>query len=238
MNTMSDPFDAVLKELEASGHRLASFSGFFVEVLPVTGAAVSTVGDVLGSETLSATDDVAARLDELQFDLGEGPCWEAMRTVAAVLEPEFRSRGIARWPAFASAVEDDSAVASMFAFPLTVGELKMGAVDLYSSEPVTLSPRECTRATAMAEVISRHVLRDALAGFADRDAQAGTYSRRTVHQATGIVLAQLDLSPEDALLILQARAFSTGQRVMEIAQAVVDGNLRFARTAKGIEARQ
>lgn len=236
MSTMADSFDAALTELEHSGHRMASFGGFFVDVLPVTGAAVSTVGEVLGSETISATDDIAARLDELQFDLGEGPCWEAMRTVTAVIEPDFRRRGTARWPAFATAVEND-VVASMFAFPLAVGELKMGAVDLYSAKPITLSPRECTQASAMAEVISRHVLREALSGFADQDAQAGTYSRRTVHQATGIVLAQLDIDPDDALLVLQARAFSTGQRVMEVAQAVVDGNLRFLRTTTGIEAR-
>jgi hypothetical protein len=234
---MADSFDAALNELERSGQKLASFGGFFVDLFPVTGAAVSTVGDVLGSETISATDDIAARLDELQFDLGEGPCWEAMRTAAAVVEPEFRLRGASRWPAFASAVEEDVVVASMFAFPLAVGELKMGAVDLYSSEPITLSPRECTQATAMAEVISRHVLRDALSGLADQEMQAGTYSRRTVHQATGIVLAQVDVDPDDALLILQARAFSTGHRVMEVAQAVVDGTLRFSRTERGIEAR-
>lgn len=233
---MSESFDDVLSGLERSGRQLATLSGFFVDRFPVTGAAVSTVGDVLGSETISATDDGAARLDELQFDPGEGPCWEALRTSDAVLEPDFRRRGVSRWPAFASAVEDDMEVASMFAFPLTVGEIRMGAVDLYSVEPVTLSPQECTQARAMAHVVSRHVLRDALSGFADNDARTGTYSRRTVHQATGIVLAQLDIGPDDALLMLQARAFSTGQRVMEVAQAVIDGTLRFSRTSSGIEA--
>jgi len=233
---MSDSFDDALSDLERSGGHLASLSGFFIERFPVTGAAVSTVGDVLGSETISATDAAAARLDELQFDLGEGPCWEAMRTAVAVLEPDFRLRGVSRWPAFASAVENDMEVASIFAFPLSVGELKMGAVDLYSAAPVSLTPTECTQARAMAQVVSRHVLRGALAGLGDDDAQAGTYSRRTVHQATGIVLAQLDIDPDDALLMLQARAFSTGQRVMEVAQAVVDGTLRFSRTPGGIEA--
>ncbi|MBC6494846.1 MULTISPECIES: GAF and ANTAR domain-containing protein [Microbacterium] len=233
---MSESFDDALSDLERSGRQLDALSVFFVDRFPVTGAAVSTVGDVLGSETISASDDVAARLDELQFDLGEGPCWEAMRTSAAVLEPDFRHRGVSRWPAFASAVEDDAEVASMFAFPLSVGEIKMGAVDLYSTAPVALTPSECTQARAMADVVSRHVLRDALSDFADNDAQTGIYSRRTVHQATGIVLAQLDIGPDDALLMLQARAFSTGQRVMEVAQAVVDGSLRFSRTSGGIEA--
>lgn len=233
---MSDSFDAALSELRLSGDRLESVSTFFVDLLPVTGAAVSTVGEVLGSETLSATDDVAVRLDELQFDLGDGPCWEAMRTVAAVLEPDFRGRAVQRWPMFGAAVDSDT-VASMFAFPLSVGDVKMGAVDLYSSERVTLTAAECTQATRMAEVIGRHILRDALSEFADDEERVGSFSRRTVHQATGIVLAQLDLSPDDALLMIQARAYGTGRRMMEVAQAVVDGTLHFSRTAHGIEAR-
>lgn len=233
---MSDSFESALTELQLSGDRLTDLSGFFVELFPITGAAVSTVGEVLGSETISASDDVAARLDELQFDLGEGPCWEAMRTVAAVLEPDFRRAGVKRWPAFASSVDDDD-VASMFAFPLVVGELKMGAVDLYSAEPVRLSPRECTQAIAMAQVVSRHVLRDALSDFDERETEAGAFSRRTIHHATGIVLAQLDIDPDDALLMIQARAFSTGQRMMEVAQAVVDGTLHFTRETGTIEVR-
>jgi hypothetical protein len=36
--------------------------------------------------------------------------------------------------------------------------------------------------------------------------------------------------------MIQARAFSTGQRMMEVAQAIVDGTFRFSRTAQGIEA--
>ena len=53
------------------------------QVFPVTGSAVSTVGGFLGSETVAASDEYAARLDELQFDLGEGPCWDAVRSGAA-----------------------------------------------------------------------------------------------------------------------------------------------------------
>jgi hypothetical protein len=53
----------------------------FLEMFPVSGAAVSTVGDLLGSETISASDALAFRMDELQFDPGEGPCWDAMNFV-------------------------------------------------------------------------------------------------------------------------------------------------------------
>lgn len=232
---MSDSFRAALDGLEQSAHEPTTYSDYFVDVLPVTGAAVSTIGAVLGSETISASDHVAARLDELQFDLGDGPCWDAMRSMSAVLEPRFRSRGRERWPAFAAAVDQD-AVASMFAFPLSVGELKMGAVDLYCATPTVLSPLDCSRASALAGVIGRHVLREALADAPDGSESETRFSRRTIHQATGIVLAQLDVSPDDALLMIQARAFASGQRLMEVAEAVVAGNVRFTHSGGGIEA--
>ena len=233
---MSDAFTATLNELERSADRPERFSASFLDVFPITGVSVSTVGEVLGSETISATDELAARLDELQFDLGEGPCWEALRTASAVTEPDFTRRGAVRWPSFASAV-DRGAVASIFAFPLSVGELQLGAIDLYSRSPVTLSPQQCTQATAMADVIGRHVLREALSTSPEPDAENSPYSRRTVHQATGVVLAQLDVDAEDALLMIQARAFATGQSMMDVATAVVSGSLSFTRSDSGIEAR-
>ncbi len=233
---MSRSFSTTLAELEQSADRPERFSACFLDVLPVTGASVSTIGDTLGSETVSATDDVAARLDELQFDLSEGPCWDAMRTAAPVSEPDFARQGPKRWPAFGAAV-GPGGVASIFAFPLTVGDLHFGAVDLYSRSPLELSERQCEQASTMADVIGRHVLSDALSTVADPAAEHRPYSRRVVHQATGIVLAQLDVDPNDALLMIQARAYSTGESMMAVSREITEGRLRFVRTSGGIEAR-
>jgi hypothetical protein len=55
----------------------AAMTRALVDFLPVDGASVSSLGDFLGTETLGASDEVVAKIDELQFDLGEGPCWDA-----------------------------------------------------------------------------------------------------------------------------------------------------------------
>ena len=135
---MSESFDEAMDTLERESDQPERYCEAFLSVFPVGGAAVSTIGQVLGSETLAASDPRAARLDELQFDLGEGPCWDAMRSAYPVLVPTLRSTGPARWPAFTESVVRDG-VSSVFAFPLTVGPLRFGAVDLYSAEPVSLS---------------------------------------------------------------------------------------------------
>ena len=231
---MSDDFTAALDALEHSAHPAERFSEPFVTFLPVTGAAVSTLGEVLGSETLSASDAHAARLDELQFDLGEGPCWDALRTAKPVLEPSLQTAGSTRWPAFAAAVRDEP-VSSIFAFPLMVGPIKLGSVDLYSRDPVELDASESGRASALAAVVGRHVLRGALSTSASVQADVNPRSRRTIHQATGVVLAQLAIGPDDALLMIQGHAFAANLSMMDVAEEIVEGRLAFRKRDGRIE---
>jgi len=232
---MPDSLDAALDALERSAEHPSTLSVPFVEMFPITGAAVSTVGSLIGSETVSASDAVAAELDELQFDLGEGPCWDAMNSGQPVLEPTIRSNPRTRWPAFTPAL-DGTPVNSLFAFPLRLGTLRIGAVDLYSVHPVELDATQTRQASTMAQAVSRHVLRRALDEIGgDYDDTGNAYSRRLIHQATGVVLAQLRLPPEDARLVPQGHAFATNRSMMEVAQDVLDRKLNFAQGASGIE---
>ncbi|WP_254773844.1 GAF and ANTAR domain-containing protein [Microbacterium sp. cf046] len=221
--------------LENAPDQPERYCGAFLSVLPVAGAAVSTIGHVLGSETIAASDSQAARIDEIQFDLGEGPCWDAMRSATPVLEPAVGTAGRERWPAFAQSIVPDG-VNSVFAFPLAIGPLRFGAVDLYSRIPVSLSDTQAHQAEAMAEIVSRHVLRRALASIGDdANEPVSAFSRRLIHQATGVVLAQVDISADDARLMIQGQAFAAGRPMMEVAQDIIDGRLRFIRAAGRIE---
>jgi len=197
----------------------------FVSLLPVDGAAVSTLGKLLGSETISATSPLAARIDEMQFDLGEGPCWDAMRSFSPVIEPDLGDRWD-RWPAFIDAIRSGG-VTSIFAFPLHVGPLQIGAVDLFTQRRLELSADDTDRAARLAEKVSREVLRTALISATSADGLERPFSRRLVHQATGMVVSQLEVSAEDAELIIKGHAFAQGKSMMEIAQQVIDRNLNF-----------
>jgi hypothetical protein len=204
-------------------------------MFPVSGAAVSTVGPLLGSETISASDALAVRVDELQFDLGEGPCWDAMNLSRPILEPDLRNPQSTTWPAFLPAILEEK-VTALFAFPLSVGSLRIGAVDLYSIPPVSLNSTQSKQASAMADVVSKHVLRRALQLVGGEYEDLGNaFSRRLIHQATGMVLAQLSVSAEDARLIIQGHAFAQGRSMMEVAQEIVDRQLGFSRGESGIE---
>jgi len=231
---MSD-FPTAVAALEGAGDSPASFVEPFLELLPITGAAISTLGELLGSETIAASDERAARLDELQFDLSEGPCWDALRTARPVLETDLLGHGRDLWPAFSAASAGEN-VRSIFAYPLIVGSLRVGAIEMYSLAPATLNISQSRQAGIMAEIVGRHVLRRALAEIgSDYDDTGNAYSRRLIHQATGMVLAQLDVSADDARLIIQGHAFASDSSMMDVAREILDGNLSFSRQAQGFE---
>jgi hypothetical protein len=205
----------------------------FLRTVPVTGASVSVLSGPVGQSTVCSSNETAARLDELQFDLGEGPCWLAMSRREPVLAPVL-AESTSTWPMFTEAVLSDRRgqhVAGMFAFPLVVGTLEIGAVDLYTTQNLTLSRSQIAEVSALADVAAWEVLRRVL-GEQETDLTSGEStarsSRREVHQATGMVLAQLGVSAEDAALLLRAHAFATGRSVREVATDVVERRLDFS----------
>ena len=229
-----DRFGVVLARLRDDELPRLELARPFVDVLPVTGTSVSTIGDLLGTETVAASAAQSARLDELQFDLGEGPCWDALRLERPVLEPDMRSPR-ADWPSFSEAIKDD--IGALFAFPMLIGPLKIGAVDMYTTEPGILTRVHVRQATALADQVARILLHQAVSALANEteEAEVTPFSRRIIHQATGMVLAQLGLTAEDARLVIQSHAFATGRTMMAVSQDLLDGRLDFSRRDGRIE---
>jgi hypothetical protein len=202
----------------------------FLAALPVTGVAISTLGDPFGSETVCASDAAAARLDEIQLDLGEGPCWQALRSGVPVLEPNLQTTTADQWPIALSQMRDTQ-LGSVFAFPMHVGTLNVGAVDLYSQAPVPLPATAVRDAVALVHVVARRVLHRALIRVSraggDDQRDDGRYSRREVHQASGMLAAQTGASAADALLLLRAYAHSAGRTVRDLSADVIARNVDF-----------
>ena len=207
-------------------HNAPGLCTAFISALPVEHAAISTLGDPFEIETVCSRDVLAARLDELQLDFGEGPCWQAHATRSAVLLPDLRAPLTAAWPVVQAAIASHE-IRAAYAFPMIVGTLGVGAVDLYASSPDALSSIDVATASTMADAAALHVLRHAMA---DRDDpfRDDPSSRRIVHQATGMVIAQLRVPASDALLVIRAHAFASGQSVRDVAAEVVERRLNFS----------
>ncbi len=195
----------------------------FVDELPVLGASISVFDSKGRQTTICASDDTAAQIDELQFDLGEGPRFEALHSGHPVL-------GAAgdRWPIFAAAL-DRLGVGAVFSFPMFLGAVTVGVIDLYSRSAAELGSHDVKTAARLTRQVTRRAVDVALRSAVDDtpDAPVAPAMRREVHQATGIVLVQLDLTATEAFLRLRAHAFATGRAVQAVARDVVSGTLDF-----------
>ena len=224
-------FDEAVRALSSPGDLRADLCSPFLSVLPVTGVSISVLGGLAGPGTICASDRRASRLDELQFDLGEGPCWQALASRRPVLTEDIRHKTACdAWPALVGALGDER-IMGVFAFPLAVGSLGVGAVDLYTEHPARLDEGEVADATALAGFAVWHVLHRMLDDHRSQEdsrAEEPVSSRREFHQATGMVLAQRGVQASDAALLIRAHAFSTGRTVLEVSRDIVDRRLVFS----------
>ena len=201
-----------------------------VQLLGVTGAGMSLVSDVGHRGVICATDDLSERIEELQITLGEGPCVDTFRTGAPVLVPDLQDLhdlAVWRWPTF-MATAAEAGVKAVFAFPLSIGAIRLGALDMYRTEAGALSDDELSAALLGAEVAAVSLLALDEVDGTGPGGELGLGHQAQVHQATGMVMVQLGLTIEQAFLRLRARAFVAGRPLGDVATDVVDGRVRFS----------
>ena len=202
-----------------------------VDTLGMTGAGISLVTAIGNRGAVCSTDDVAARIEELQFELGEGPCVDAVSSGAPVLVPDLFEPGgveVGRWPAFMDGAEK-AGIRAVFAFPLQIGAISVGALDLYRREPGETTADELAAMLLAADAAAIALLAldtDADAMFSDSASNASYHLE--VHQATGMVKEQAGVSIHQALLLLRARAFSSGRPITEICTDVIERRISFS----------
>jgi hypothetical protein len=193
-------------------------------LLGVEGAAITMENTTMQRITLCASDDVAARLEDLQEVYGVGPSHEAFDTGKAVittLDPD----GARRWPEFVTAAFDAVGVVIVHAMPMRPTRDVIGVLSLYS-RPNPARIDEIDGAQFLADTVGAALLSEPPHSAQLND--TGPWAARAaIHQATGMVVAQLQLSASDALAMLRAHAFAHDTTLADIADQVVSRRLDF-----------
>jgi hypothetical protein len=200
------------------------------QVAGVTGAGVMLMSGDVPRGSVCTSDAVGASLEHLQDALGEGPGVDAFTTDRPVAEADLAFPRVPRWPAFSGPAVAAGARA-VFGFPLQVGAVRLGALNLHRDRPGPLSDEEHADALVMAQLAAETVLvmqAQAPSGQLPVQLEASADFQYVVHQAAGMVAAQLDTTVGRALLRLRAHAFGNEQPLVEVAKAVVDRSLRFS----------
>jgi hypothetical protein len=199
-----------------------------VQVLPgVDAAALVLRGDARAQEMVSASGEWAVLLEELQYTLGEGPAVEAYRGGGPVLARDLSAEQ-GRWPGFADAAAE-TGLAAMFAFPLQIGGIRLGTLDLYRRRPGGLSSEAVTDAAVLADLAMFALLENELVD--DEDKLRMEVSYQDVHLATGVLAAKLRIGLEDAFVRLRAHAFAERRSLLEVSRDVLHQRISLDRLA-------
>jgi hypothetical protein len=199
-------------------------------VTEMTGAGIMLMADDGPHGSICTTDAVSELIEELQFTLGEGPCVDAHREQRPVVEPDLANPDVSRWASFTPPVLA-SGVRAVFGFPVTVGDVRVGALNLYRDRPGPLTDDQQADAMVVARIAARAIVEmqaTAEPGVLGAELEVGTNFQFVVHQAAGMVAVQLGVGVAEATLRLRAHAFSTDRLVADVARDVVARRLRFA----------
>lgn len=178
--------------------------------------------------SLCSTDAVSQLIEDLQYTLGEGPCIDAYQLDQVVTEPDLAQPETRRWVAF-TAPALEAGVRAVFGFPLRVGTVRLGAMNLYRDKPSPLTDDQHADALVLADVAARWVLETQAGAPPDTVAaelETGADFHFVVHNAAGMISVQQGISVAEALVRLRAHAFGADRPLADVAQDVVARRLR------------
>lgn len=199
------------------------------EATDTTGAGIMLMSGDTPRGSVCTTDEVSALIEQLQYDLGEGPCVDAYTLDRPVLEPDLAEPATPRWLAFRRPALAAGARA-VFGFPLQVGGVRLGALNLYRDRPGGLGVDQHADALVMADVAAQAVLllqAKASPGELAAELEVNADFQLVVHQAAGMAAAQLGVTVGQALVRLRAHAFGNDRPLVAVARDVVARTLRF-----------
>lgn len=126
-------------------------------LLGISGAGMCVIGGTSHQIIVHGTDALVESLEDLQVELGEGPCIESVRTGVPILVPDL---GVELAPNWREYVDRATAlgVRALFTFPLISGDIRVGALDLYRMSPGPLGAHRTADALMLADIATRSML--------------------------------------------------------------------------------
>lgn len=196
------------------------------EILPVTGAGVMLEDNEGLLRFVAASDERIRDIEALQIELGEGPCVRAYVSGEQVVVPDLEQSPL--FPRFGvKALE--RGLRAVYSFPMRVADERVGALNLYRSEPGEFDEHDTEAAQVLADAATVAILNGRALEESQRLAtqlQQALDSRVIIEQAKGKLGEQLGVDVDAAFRELRAYARGRGLRLRDVARAVVEGELR------------
>jgi GAF domain-containing protein len=171
--------------------------------------------------TVASSDARVLDLDEMQYDLGDGPCLTAIRELVTVHVPDLSEEH--RWPAYTPTAWGKG-IRSTLSVPLILeGEANAG-LNLYSTRTHGFSGQDIEAAEAYAGQASKALrlsVRIAHLSETKTNLSAAMESRTMIDLAAGAIMAQNRCSQETAMKIMKIASSTRNVKLRDVAASIV-----------------
>ena len=186
-----------------------------IEIIEGCDLAGMSIVNPRGIDTPAGSGDALKRLDSLQFELREGPCFDALHTHEIVLGRDLATD--ARWPSWGPHVAKEIGVGSIVSYRLFTADDTLGAMNLYSLRTDAFDTEDIDNGGALAAHVA----------VALAEAQNVTHLetainvRTLIGRAEGILMERFDLSPTQAFAVLRRVSQDRNIKLNRVAEELV-----------------
>ena len=167
-------------------------------------------------DTPASSDDVPRKVDSIQYEVGEGPCLDAIRD-HEVFETGDLGRED-RWPHFASRAQRETGITSMLCFRLFVEGDTLGALNLYSKAANAFGEESRT----VGLVFAAHAAVALSSAIHDEQMEEALQSRDLIGQAKGILMAREGITADQAFDMLRRASQRLNVKLRDVAGGIVE----------------
>ncbi|KQY59810.1 hypothetical protein ASD11_09795 [Aeromicrobium sp. Root495] len=167
-------------------------------------------------ETAAATSGPVARAHDLQVELDEGPCLDALEnrdTIYQIEDLTFDDR----WPRWGAAVLE-LGYRSVVSVPLATAARRYGSLNVYASRPHAFDEDD----VAVASILARHA---SLALASNRDLEGlrkAADARKVIGIAMGIVMERYEVDSDRAFEVLRRYSQDHNVKLRDVARQVAE----------------
>ncbi|MBT2568194.1 GAF and ANTAR domain-containing protein [Arthrobacter sp. ISL-85] len=182
------------------------------------GASILNPGGRL--ESIGATGPMVLRADQLQYQLGQGPCLSAWAEQSAIIIQDTEQE--TRWPQWTTAVEDFP-LRSVLSAPLTTEGRRIGALKVYSrnrmafnDHSVFLIERLATPAAIMLNMAWAREARKRLVA----ELMEAMATRDMISRAEGVLIERMNITSREAFNIMLSASRAEGKPLRVVAREI------------------
>jgi AmiR/NasT family two-component response regulator len=182
-----------------------------VETCDHAGITISEKGGLL---TRVGSDDMVRRANELQYEVGEGPCLSVRQDQDTIVVTDLAAED--RWPTWASQVHQQFGATSMMSLLVYTDRDSFGALSLYAMDGKHFDPDDI----AVAQALAGHL---ALSMSVEREIdqlKMAIISRLVIGRAEGILMERLDITADQAFDYLRRISSDTNRKLVAIASDI------------------